>query len=997
MDANKNALINKLLNLSPIEAKDEIDENLINGVSESEAHDTLTATVCKSPVAHEEVCLGLLISILVDSQNAARYYRDLTYVSRDGLAFVISSLNLIILERYTKLSESTRSQLLWLLREMIKTSINGTDSLVYNLLRQIAGGDISPKNIWLAESLLDLLIENRLWLEKFNILVTTVVYTYLRLIVDHGSTLLTNLRQKEIDFCVSLLRERFSDCMCIGRDLVRLLQNVARIPEFEQLWRDIYDNPSSLAPGFQGVHQLMTTRTSRKFLQCRLTPDMEKKIVYLTSQVKFGQQKRYQEWFQRQYLSTPESQSLRCDLIRFICGVIHPSNEVLCSDIIPRWAIIGWILSSCTSNVAASNAKLSLFYDWLFYDPEKDNIMNIEPAILVMFHSLRSHPVITVTLLDFLCRIMTNFHPPLNAQIKQGINTSFHQILEKRVLPPKLDRELRLLLRESFPEFCSQSNDLALMQGGDIIITRDSPDIIIDAPNSNHNSEPEPRFSDDEVEIISPKKTRSVKEIFNNCHDKSVNEILPKADFDSLIEQFNEDIKSSLLSLLHEKDNEIRCQAMEKFIQAALQEEDFEQENPYKLVLCLIYSLQDEFTRQVYPQTVPPDDEAFEESIGTPLFVMFRNLCQTAEEDPNRVPILNILAEMSSHRRSIGYLLLYFMKVSKFQDNRMSAYRDYVKTLGKDLMTALLSDLRVCQEEDVKILCYLLPDIYSCFHSTVVNNAELLNLIVSCIDSTQLQDLICYILQGDMIMFKKDSFLSLLNASLEWETFEQFCLWQLIAAHNIPMEYVLPILPKLEFQTHAEALTNILLLLKRETPSQEVMKHIVNRDVKESDSFVVSVLKYWTQEHCDKLADLISGYLMKPNSTGKRKRQTGIKAQLSQNAEQLLMHLDQLRQKSKTLSFFNHEAIQNALTHVQSLCTEVQKTRFSDLFALAEDYDPKPVAKRGKTTKSRGKSKQVEDSNSDTDASEEETIPSKSTKQPISRKKRKALVNSDSD
>ena len=27
--------------------------------------------------------------------------------------------------------------------------------------------------------------------------------------------------------------------------------------------------------------------------------------------------------------------------------------------------------------MAASNAKLSLFYDWLFFDPEKDSIMNI--------------------------------------------------------------------------------------------------------------------------------------------------------------------------------------------------------------------------------------------------------------------------------------------------------------------------------------------------------------------------------------------------------------------------------------------------------------------------------------------------------------------------------------------------------------------------------------------------------------------------------------------
>ena len=61
--------------------------------------------------------------------------------------------------------------------------------------------------------------------------------------------------------------------------------------------------------------------------------------------------------------------------------------------------------------MASSNAKLALFYDWLFFAPDKDNIMNIEPAILVMHHSMRPHPAITATLLDFLCRFITNFFP----------------------------------------------------------------------------------------------------------------------------------------------------------------------------------------------------------------------------------------------------------------------------------------------------------------------------------------------------------------------------------------------------------------------------------------------------------------------------------------------------------------------------------------------------------------------------------------------------------
>ena len=60
------------------------------------------------------------------------------------------------------------------------------------------------------------------------------------------------LRQKEVNFCISLLREKFNDCMTIGRDLVRLLHNVARIPEFELLWKDILHNSKALSPTFTG-------------------------------------------------------------------------------------------------------------------------------------------------------------------------------------------------------------------------------------------------------------------------------------------------------------------------------------------------------------------------------------------------------------------------------------------------------------------------------------------------------------------------------------------------------------------------------------------------------------------------------------------------------------------------------------------------------------------------------------------------------------------------
>jgi integrator complex subunit 3 len=380
--------------------------------------------------------------------------------------------------------------------------------------------------------------------------------------------------------------------------------------------------------------------------------------------------------------------------------------------------------------------------------------------------------------------------------------------------------------------------------------------------------------------------------------------------------------------------------------------------------------------------------------------VIFRNLCTASEDDPSRIPILMVLAEMASLNKNIGYLLLYFVKVSKTQD--VASYKDFSKHFAKDLSSCLLNDLRACQEDDVRMFCYILPDVYRDFEGTVISNSQFMHLTVSCIDASQLQDLICYVLQGDMRMLKKETIVSIINASLEWETFEQFCLWQLISAHNIPIESILPVLPKLEFQLHSEALTNILLLLKRIEPTQDTLKHLLNRDVKQEDSFVVSVLKCWIRNHDKKLAELISTHLNKslssPVKRGKARNNTS-KTQLNTIGEQVLSHLDHLRQKSKLASFFNHENIQAALSSAQSACTDAQKTTFSDLFALMEDNDPKP--KRGTKSATKGikaKKRDVEESNSDTDASEDEPVTRTNSKsQASSRKKRKTVNASDSD
>lgn len=580
---------------------------------------------------------------------------------------------------------------------------------------------------------------------------------------------------------------------------------------------------------------MLQTRTSRRFLQCRLTPDMERKLIFLTNSVKFGNQKRYQDWFQDRYFSTPESHSLRSDLIRFIINAIHPTNDMLCSDIIPRWAIIGWLLTSCTNTVALSNAKLAIFYDWLFFDPTKDNIMNVEPGILVMFHSIRNHPMVSTTLLDFLCRIMRNFYPKGEERIRAGVFNSLRKILEKQVIPnlqplfesPKLDKDLKQLIRENFREFCSGnalnnvpdhlqdvSNDEMQKFSGLMPNNMNSPtetwndrlfgksitDQIIASGNlslTKHNSfnsdgSVEAKFSDDEDEI--PNKPIERKSIEDDTDDDDIP--LSKV---RLKEKPSPDKVELPLSMQKVFDRLMLSRSIEDFelflvdLRTNCNLDDEQEQYVFNSVTALMKaSLPD---KSIFPES--KNDEKLSESINYPMFCLFKIMYQY--EEKCKKCVLDLL--LATHNRmpnTVGYLLLYFLKVyAKLQSRKShnaslvfktNVYKLYCDTVRQNLVTQLTSDLSSLEKYSASMFMWLLPDIYREFKDQMVNNSEALRTLVGSIDAKNLRDLIYNVTQGKLTIFKQEGVLDVLRDSLSYETFEQFCVWQLIQAHDVPME-----------------------------------------------------------------------------------------------------------------------------------------------------------------------------------------------------------------
>jgi hypothetical protein len=55
-------------------------------------------------------------------------------------------------------------------------------------------------------------------------------------------------------------------CVPIGRDLVRLLQDISSIPEFSQFWNDMLHSPEKLSPRFKGNKRRLTLEKRVYFL-----------------------------------------------------------------------------------------------------------------------------------------------------------------------------------------------------------------------------------------------------------------------------------------------------------------------------------------------------------------------------------------------------------------------------------------------------------------------------------------------------------------------------------------------------------------------------------------------------------------------------------------------------------------------------------------------------------------------------------------------------------
>lgn len=802
---------------------------------------------------------AILCGILCEHQLANVHIKHLHGIVTDGYEFFTNTLVKIVNELYGKLVDSVRVQLIWITLEMIDVLAIGFQGLLMGLLRQVVGGDFSDKNLWLCSELIRVfLVKWDCLLEEEPLVLTSGLYVFLRLLADHcrliGNSKVEVLKKMEIDFCVRLLREQFRLCMNIGRDLVRLLQELVHVPEFRAIWKDLMLNPAEFqVHEFLDISQLYRVRTPSKYFLLRITPEMESQLRFLLTYVKFGSQRRYQVWFAKKFLFVAERETLLLDIVRFICCSHHPPNQIILSDIIPRWAVIGWLLKCCRKNYVEAGVKLALFYDWLFFDEKVDNVMNIEPAFLLMVNSMSKYIDMTHMLLDFLLLVVDNYDTERRDIIVQGVQSAF-DVLVSRGVVPSLDvlissDKLSPFLKESFVKLLSRRKPIPLkeFQAGSFCGTTSLPvdqPVAIRVESGKLQHEMSASASRNDVEL--PPPTVSV-----TCSPQAENDDIHKQSLESLVQNLGKNIRSSMQmgvqtldKILHLYVNQaskgdttnfsISPDQLSSIIAKEFQssgnqlfEQNWDQDLQSATAIIIRYLIfsQHEAMQHMFlcwyrnGLTVGPCLLSYASNLAHEAHVLGYITHPDTLSESNKITesgmsLLKYHCEQhfcfnnkgkEPSQAIISTTHINVKLVTTVLEGAFAAYKCFVMHRGKELATnsdnflpqILYCDLMSCAKRDNRMLKFSLYSISSNLRELFLGEDNIMKSIVSQLDYSDLLDIQFDVGLKRLSIFgdSTEAICHLIRSSIQWDCVEQHNFWGLLrselAVSEVPIEKVL--------------------------------------------------------------------------------------------------------------------------------------------------------------------------------------------------------------
>jgi hypothetical protein len=229
----------KLLNHVPLDAPDELDRkwyahfyHMQKTIQGKDEQATLAILKQEGPSASAPTPLpfqpdvALLYAIVTEPPLAKQYLSYLKAIAvLDNYKNCIGWVQRLIEQKFVKLLVSCRSQLLWLVRELVHINAPGVERIIMGLMRYLTGGDPSRTTVWLASSIIRILIEHEAWLLSSSSLIPFVFHTFVRISLDHTAPQHAGLLKQEVELCTTLWNRRQGDVAQLGREVVRILND----------------------------------------------------------------------------------------------------------------------------------------------------------------------------------------------------------------------------------------------------------------------------------------------------------------------------------------------------------------------------------------------------------------------------------------------------------------------------------------------------------------------------------------------------------------------------------------------------------------------------------------------------------------------------------------------------------------------------------------------------------------------------------------------------
>jgi len=129
------------------------------------------------------------------------------------------------------MKERCISKIPWILDQMMKMDFVKIVEVIMILLRNILYGDLSEKTRNFTEKLFIVLKNNLLWLNKQNELAPLIFFKALRLYSGFcylADQMTISLKRVLMDVIVDIWRNNKTECISLGRELMRILQETFR-------------------------------------------------------------------------------------------------------------------------------------------------------------------------------------------------------------------------------------------------------------------------------------------------------------------------------------------------------------------------------------------------------------------------------------------------------------------------------------------------------------------------------------------------------------------------------------------------------------------------------------------------------------------------------------------------------------------------------------------------------------------------------------------------